>query len=221
MFDELGVVPLTLQWREIRGWTYTRLAPPGGTDRVAAAVQTLRTDRYGRYLDRWFDEWRGELTATIAELRSVALIAVDDRELAAHLHRVLALLEHGIDVHFRLQGGYAVLLAELAFTCRELLGWDDRHTLSLLQGLAPASTEPARRLAELATLARSRPAVRALVQRADAAAAAALAQADPEFAAGFAAYQHQFGFRAILGRATTQPGKVAVSGRGWHCRARI
>jgi pyruvate,water dikinase len=197
MFDELGVLPETLQWREIRGWIYTRLAPPGRADRAKAAAETVRTDRYGRYLDRWFGSWRHELAATIAELRAVPLTALDDGELTTHLHRVLALLEHGIDVHFRLQGGYAALLADLAFTCRDLLGWDDQDTLTLLHGLCTASTEPARRLAELATLARSRPAVRALVRRADAAAAAALAQADPEFAAEFAAYQREFGFRAI------------------------
>jgi pyruvate,water dikinase len=141
--------------------------------------------------------WRDELTVTIAELRAARLSAVNDTELIVHLHRVLALLERGIDVHFRLQGGYAVLLADLAFACRELLGWDDRATLDLLHGLCTASTEPARRLAELARLARTRPAARALLRRADAAAAAALAQADPEFAAEFAAYQHEFGFRSI------------------------
>jgi phosphohistidine swiveling domain-containing protein len=197
MFDELGVLPETLEWREIRGWIYTRLVPSGGGDRTAAAAETLRTDRYGRYLDRWFRVWHDELTVTIAELRAARLGAMDDTELIAHLRRVLALLERGIDVHFRLQGGYAVLLADLAFTCRSLLGWDDRRTLHLLRGLSTASTEPARRLSELATLARTRPAVRALLRRADAAAAAALAQADPEFAARFAAYQHEFGFRSI------------------------
>ncbi|MDT7671644.1 MAG: rifampicin phosphotransferase [Pseudonocardiales bacterium] len=197
MFDELGVLPQTLEWREIRGWIYTRLVPPGGGDRAAAAEETLRTDRYGRYLDRWFHVWRDELTVTIAELRAARLSTVNDTELITHLHRVLALLERGIDVHFRLQGGYAVLLADLAFACRELLGWDDRATLDLLHGLCTASTEPARRLAELARLARTRPAARALLRRADAAAAAALAQADPEFAAEFAAYQHEFGFRSI------------------------
>ena len=36
----------------------------------------------------------------------------------------LAAAKRGIDVHFRLQGGYAVLLADLAFTCRSLLGWE-------------------------------------------------------------------------------------------------
>jgi pyruvate,water dikinase len=197
MFAELGVLPETLEWREIRGWIYTRLVPPGGTDRIAVAAETLRTDRYGHYLDRWFDEWRGGLTATITALRAVDLAACDDAGVTAHLRRVLALLEHGIDVHFRLQAGYTLMLADLAFTCRDLLGWDDHRTLSLVRGLSVGSTEPARRLVTLTELARPRPAVRAVVQRADAAAVAALAQADPEFASEFAAYQRQFGFRSI------------------------
>ncbi len=35
MFREMGVLPETLEWREIGGWVYTRVVPPGGKDRKA------------------------------------------------------------------------------------------------------------------------------------------------------------------------------------------
>ena len=52
------------------------------------------------------------------------------------------------------------ILAELAFACRDLLGWSDEEAFELLVGLSATSTEPARRLAELAGTAARRPAVR-------------------------------------------------------------
>lgn len=49
-------------------------------------------------------------------------------------------------------------------TCWELFGWDDAQTCALLSGLSAKSTEPSHRLADLAELARARPAVRRLLE---------------------------------------------------------
>jgi pyruvate,water dikinase len=89
------------------------------------------------------------------------------------------------------------ILAELAFTCRELLGWSDEEALELLAGLSTTSTEPARRLAELARLAADRPALRRLLEVVDGGTAGRLASTDPEFAEAFAAYQREVACRAL------------------------
>jgi pyruvate,water dikinase len=96
-----------------------------------------------------------------------------------------------------LHGALMPILAELAFACRELLGWSDEETCELLAGLSATSTEPAHRLAELAGLAARRPAVRRLLGEVDGGTAARLAGADPEFAEAFAAYQREFACRAL------------------------
>ena len=89
------------------------------------------------------------------------------------------------------------ILAELAFTCQEQLGWSDQEFLELLAGLSSTSTQPAHRLAELGRLAAERPAVRALLAHVDRRTADRLATADPEFAEAFADYQRDFSIRAL------------------------
>jgi rifampicin phosphotransferase len=225
MFTEMGVLPDTLEWREIGGWVYTRVVPPGGgKDRkpppafllrllvrvvpvlrrkVKTATEAVRSDRFGGYLDQWYEQWRPELVAGIADLRAVDPPGLDETELARHLDEVLALAQRAWETHFILHGVNAYILADLAFTCRDVLGWDDGRALELLSGLSNASTTPAERIADLAAVARNRPAVRALVE-AEVVDPDRLAAADPEFAAAFAAYQDEFGFAASATRRPTR-----------------
>ncbi|HEY3005598.1 MAG TPA: hypothetical protein VGJ44_24845 [Kribbellaceae bacterium] len=68
-------------------------------------------------------EWQSELVSRISSLRSVDVAALDDVTLSEHLLRAHDLCAHGVDVHFRVQGANAVMLGELAFVCRDLLGY--------------------------------------------------------------------------------------------------
>ena len=219
MFSDMGVLPETLEWREIGGWVYTRVVPPGGKDRppppawlfpalvrlvpalrrsVREAAEAQRTDRFGDYLERWHREWRPQLTARITELREVDVAVLDDAGLAEHLDDVMALCCRAWQTHFLLHGVNAYILADLGFTGRELLGWPDGRTLELLVGLSGASTAPGRELAHLTRLAREHPGLRGLLESGEFAAVLdCLPDAAPEFAAAFAAYQHQFGFRTL------------------------
>ena len=217
-FDEFGILAETVELAQIGGWEYLRLVPLGGEDRpappawlmpllirlvprlrrrIADAVAAARSDKAGRFVEQWYRQWQPDLAARIALLRDTDLATAGDAELDAHTTRSLALLREGIDIHFLLHAALMPILAELVFACREMLGWPDEEALELLAGLSATSTEPARRLAELAGLAAHRPTVRRLLAEARAGTVGRLAETDPDFAEAFAAYQRDFACRAL------------------------
>jgi phosphohistidine swiveling domain-containing protein len=216
-FAEHGVLADTLEFREIGGWLYARVVPPGGKDRprppaplmwllvrldpglrsrVAAARRAVREDLAGRIIRRWHIETRPDLQRRIEALRDVRVDALDDQGLLEHWASVRSLLDAGIDAHFRLHAPIALVLFELARACRDLLGWDEPRTFELLSGLSAMSTAPALDLAELSRLAATRPKVRDLVDRADREAVSLLSRDDPEFEAAFRQYQREYAMRA-------------------------
>jgi pyruvate,water dikinase len=218
LFAEFGLLAETLEMRQIGGWEYSRLVPLGGKDRaappaflmpllirlvpamrrrIANSVAAIRTDKPGRLIEQWYEEWQPDLITRIEQLRDADLATMDDSELAADAQRALDLVHQGIDIHFNLHGALMPILAELAFASHELLGWSDQESLELLAGLSSTSTQPAHRLAQLAQLAAERPAVSRLLVAVDHGTAAGIAEADPEFAAAFDEYQREFSCRAL------------------------
>jgi pyruvate,water dikinase len=216
MYAEFGVPFQTLEYRKIGGWDYVRLVPLGGKQppplpawlaalmlpvvpavrrRSRSAVAAIRSDLAGTLIRRWAAEWRPELIARTAELREVDAAQLDDAGLDEHLGRVIALVEDGLMVHFRLHGPLMVALADLAFTCRDLLGWDETQVFRLLVGTSRMSTAPARELAALAATAARRPKVRRLIE--DDVPLPEVLFADHTFAAEFAAYLREYGCRAL------------------------
>jgi pyruvate,water dikinase len=213
---ELGLLFDTIDFRDIGGWEYIRIVPLGGKDRPAppaplvpllfrlvpalrrrinACVSAERADVRGRLVRRWYEEWQGEFARRIAQLREVDPHGLTDAELDAHLTTLAELVRHGVDVHMRLHGPIEITLAELAFTCRDLLGWDDARTCELLAGLSEKSTEPSRALARLAELANERPTLRRhLAERAPV--EVVLAE-DERFVGAFAEFLHTHGCRAL------------------------
>jgi phosphohistidine swiveling domain-containing protein len=205
-FSELGALYDTLEYREIGGWIYTQLVPPGGTVGVAAppelirrraelAAEAVRSDNLDTYLEEW-QELRSGFVGGVARLRGVDLRVLDDQGLAAHLDDVLGFSVGAFNVHFRLHGINAMMLSDLARTCRDLFGWEDVESLELLCGLSEASAEPATALAGLTAMARERPAVRRFIESSPTD-ASALSDIDPEFAEAFGRYHEQFGLRTI------------------------
>ena len=205
-FAELGTLFDTLEYREIGGWFYTRLVPPGGTEGAAPPTELIRqrgelaaeSVRPG-HLDAYLEEWaelRPRFEAEVARLRGIDLGALDDGRLAEHLGEILEFSVWAFTVHFRLHGINALMLADMIQTCQELLGWDDVRALELMSGRSEASTEPATALARLTRLAGERPAVRRFLEGGGDD-PSALAAVDPDFAAAFDAHQAEFGFRAI------------------------
>jgi rifampicin phosphotransferase len=215
-FAEHGALADGLEFREIGGWVYSRIVPPGGVDRpplpaplmwlmvrihpdlrrrVAIARRTQRDDLPGEIIRRWHAETRPELERRIAELRDVELDDLDDSALLDHWRAVDDLLATGVRAHFRLHVPIAMARYDLVKACRDLFGWDERRSFELLNGLSSTSTRPAFELAELARLAEGRPAVMAAIERADLESVSRLAE-DREFAAAFDRYQREYSIRA-------------------------
>lgn len=194
-----------LEFAEIGGWMYTRFVPLDTPAQVQARIQRIvaatRADEQGRIVRRWYDEWQPKLAARAAQLRDVDLTRLTDTGLACHLRAVRALAEQTQDVHCRTGAAGAFLLGELGVACRDLLGWDTRQVLRLLTGLPGKTTEPTLRLADLARIARAKPAVARLLERIDEDTARLPAdldaEFDAEFAGAFAAYQREYGHRAM------------------------
>jgi pyruvate,water dikinase len=198
---EAGLLLDGAEWRAIGGWVYLQAIPFSGdekavAERLARGVDAVHDDLAGRYLDRWHAEWRPWVKRRAREIGAVDRTVLNDTQLDDHLQEVLSLLLAATDVHILLHGSNALMLAELVFACRDLLKWDEQRVFDLLSGSSVASTEPARRLAELADMARSRPAVRALLDD-PAHAVTRISSVDPHFAAAFAAYLAEFGDRAV------------------------
>jgi rifampicin phosphotransferase len=221
-FAEFGILLDRAESGFIGGWIYRRVipvgAPPAGRGsqkppprwvlrilmrvhpairrRTAAARRAIDSDLPAAVIRRWFDEWRPEHQEEIDRALAVDLGSLSDEDLAAQLDRRIEVLGH--PAHVAVAMAYWILVYELAEVCRELLGWDAPKTLTLLEGLSTTSTEPARQLADLAQLARSRPAVRELLARVDETTPGRLADVDPEFARAFSRYVEANGHRSLL-----------------------
>ena len=182
---EFGILLETIEFRSIGGWAYARFVPLGGKDRagpppwlmpalirllpslrsrIRTSVKASRSDRAMATIDRWNDVWCLELDARLTQLRAVPLPRMDDRELIQHTTAVLDYLSDAVRIHFALHIAMAFPLYDLASVSEELLGWDDNRIWNLLAGSSFKSTEPARRLAELARAAAASPAVERIIR---------------------------------------------------------
>ncbi len=218
MMNEFSLLAEAVEFREIGGWVYQRMVPLGGKDmpappawlmpllirvvppiraRIRGAVEAVRSDKAGAFIQRWYAEWKPDLMAGIARLREANLAAFSNEELDRHIAAVVAFFQHSLGIHTRVNGAVLVSLAEIAFACRDLLGWDDRKTFDMFSGLSEKSSEPSRQLSRLAQMARERPAIRRLLEQIDDHTVERLADADRDFAEAFVTYQREFGCRAL------------------------
>jgi phosphohistidine swiveling domain-containing protein len=218
MFDEFGFLAESLECQEIGGWEYIRLVPLGGKDRpapppwampllvrlvpqmrnrIAQSVAAMRADKPARFIERWHHEWQLQFATRIAELRDESLASIPDAAVDEHIARTIRLVEDGFDAHFLLHGAVGIQLAAFAFACRDILGWEEQRAFEMLNGLSEKSTEPARRLAELAHMAAKRPAVRSLLEQVDDRTIERVAEADRDFAAAFETYLREYGCRCL------------------------
>lgn len=214
--EEFGLLAETVEEREIGGWVYLRVVPLGGRDprplpdwalralmlllpgprrRVRACGEAARTDKAGRCIERWHAEWKPALQHQLAMLTDTDIAGLSDPELNRHLLATGDLLDDSQRIHMLLNHSVNVVLAELAFAAKELLGWSEDRTFALVAGLSDTSSAPGRAIDRLAELARSIPVVETALE--EPSASAAVATADPVFAAAFREFQRWFGARTI------------------------
>jgi rifampicin phosphotransferase len=124
----------------------------------------------------------------------VDLPELSDAELDAHLRRTVDLTMDSMMVHFRLHGALGIILGSFAFSCKDVLGWDDDRALGMLTGTSATTTEPARELVELAGIAADSPAIRVLPSDTP---LNDVRAADPRFAAAFDEYLNRYCHRAL------------------------
>ena len=218
MFGEFGLLVEGFEMQDIGGWEYVRMVPLGGSDgpslpgwmmwllvrtvpmirrRVRQSVKAVRTDRAGQFMERWYAEWQEELANRIVEFQDIDLEGLSDQKLSDHLDAAEALIRRAMEIRGPHHISEAIILYEFVSTCEELLGWDEQQSFELVSGTSFKSTEPARRLNELAQMAQARPAVRALFEDAPMIHVEQLGEAGPEFAAAFESYMHEYGHRAL------------------------
>jgi phosphohistidine swiveling domain-containing protein len=224
VFAELGIL-VEPAVATIGGWQYFQMIPVGaprfvqreGRDRptppprwliailmrlhpairrrTASAKRAIESDLPLTVIRRWDQQWRPEHQRDAELALATDLGAMADDVVAAHLDRRIAMLGH--PAHVLVGFAYFILVFELARACRDLLGWDTPKMLRLLEGLSTTSTEPARQLAELAALARSKPAISSMLSAIDDETPTRLATVDAEFATAFERYVDANGHRAI------------------------
>ena len=218
MFDAFGLLIEGVDVKNIGGWEYLRMIPFGGKEgpalpswmmwllvrlvpsirkRIQQSVNAVRSDKAGFFMQRWYGEWQDELANRIVELRDVELESLSDRELADHLDEAEGLLIRAMEIRGPHHVSEAIILYEFVSVCAELLGWDEQQSFELVNGTSFKSTEPARRLNELAQMAQSRPAVRAAIEDAASVQAERLSEVDAEFASAFEDYMLEYGYRAL------------------------
>jgi len=218
MCTATGLLLERLEYRNIGSWMYVRMVPPGGKDmtppptwvmkimlriipamraRIQRATEFVRNNEQDALVERWYNEWYPEISKRIIELRDVNLASLSEDEFDVHLSNTLELVRRGNELHFMLGCVNPFGIYELVTTTQELLGWDEAHTMELIAGLSTKSTEPSRKLAELARMAKERPAVLELIKLANANAVDRLAQVDAEFAVAFAKYLKEYGCRGL------------------------
>lgn len=206
-----GIENTTVGWR-----VYTKPVPLGGKSgpappwwlmgilarvvppirrQVRKAQEAFETGRHDEVIRRWWEEWRPEFKEEISRLQSVDLAGLDDDALLRHLDETLDFVARGQRIHFELFPPYMVATAELVRFCETELGWTKAKATELLSGLSTMSSEPARRLRELARTARSRPATASLLEKGEVT-LDELRSADKEFARLLDDYLRDFGARA-------------------------
>ncbi len=208
-----------IEFREIGGWVYQHMVPLGGKDmpftppawlmpllvriipqirlKIRGAVEVIRTDKAGSYIERWNTEWKSELIASIAKLRNADLAGLSDEDFDRHIDELVSFLHHSLNIHTRLNFAVLIALADIGFVCRDFFGWDERKVFDLFSGLSEKSSEPTRQLARLTQMARERPAIRKLLEQMDINTVQNLELIDKDFANAFSSYRKEFGARTL------------------------
>lgn len=182
---------------------------PAFRQRRRIAQEVFRSNLLESMIKRWYSEWKPQFNREGRELLDQDLTKLDDSRLIDHLDRVIDFMNHGQIVHMRLHLPFIIALYEFTVACKELLGWDDARSMSLLSGTSSMSSEPARVLAELADTVRKSPATRKIFGEGGSDIISRLRQTVPEIAKAFESYLNEYGHRPV----NYEPGSPTLAER--------
>lgn len=214
---EAGLLVDGLELADIGGWHYVRLVPPGDKSgpappgwllglmvrlvpamrRRASAAREFVGWGLEDIVEQWYRTWQPQLAASIGQLAAINWPALDDLGLLELWDRALEIAEEGVRTHFLMHGSVMVELYRLAVECRRQLGWDETNMFGLLGGLSSRTSEPARRLADLAVLASGDSRLKERLLAAEAPSLDDLRSDHPAFVAAVEAYRWSYGMRAL------------------------
>ncbi|MTI85137.1 MAG: hypothetical protein FH756_14890 [Firmicutes bacterium] len=218
MCTGFGLLVETVEEREIGGWVYLRVVPPGGKDRqpppdwlmrllirllpslrarIRGCREVVRSDKAGQWIEKWYKELKDDLIKRLTDLRDINLRALSGDDLARYAGEVDRLLRDSQETHMMLNQSLNLLLAKFVFTCRDLLGWDEEKVFDMLIGLSETSSAPARALARITQQVRASPQLKNLLRRIDRSTAERMAATDNGFAEAFAGYRREYGCRTM------------------------
>ncbi|GAB3874053.1 hypothetical protein GCM10029964_015380 [Kibdelosporangium lantanae] len=156
----------------IGGWSYLWMAPVGGRpdrpsppgwllplllrlspearERMRRSAAVARTGYADQVVRDWYATVLPSFERRITALRAKDPGAMPDPALVDHVTTAVDLVHDGLRAHFRVNVPNWLAMGDLLAVCRDLLGWAPAEVTALLAGLSARSSEPARKLAELA-----------------------------------------------------------------------
>jgi pyruvate,water dikinase len=219
--EEYSILIDGVQFREIGGWLYNRVVPLGGKElppppkwlqpiimpliirlipsmrkRVRGLVEVYRSDLIVKNIDIWYDKWKPNNIERIKQFKSVELKSISDKKLVQHLEQLLTFMSGNSKIHARLTGA-DFLVADFVLTAKRIIGWDERKSLELLSGLSIRTTEPTKRLGELAQIAKNDPAILELLENINIETVDKIYYINGDFAKAFDEYMNEFGGRTL------------------------
>jgi phosphohistidine swiveling domain-containing protein len=220
MAEEFGLLMDGVEITVIGGWPYQRMKPLGGNEpppislpkpvmwllvrliptmraRIKQAREAVRKEKAGRFIRQWYKEWLPDLKVQIEKHQEMDLGNLSDTDLLQYIEDVISFTIWSIKIHTLLSTSVSLILYQFVRICQELLDWDETQVFELFSGTSYKSTEPARRLNELAHMAQDRPAVSQLLEHIDDHTLQRLGEIDSEFAEAFTNYQRTYGCRTI------------------------
>lgn len=218
MCNEFGLLMETIEEREIGGWVYLRAVPLGGKDRqplpdwmmrmlihllpplrgrIRDCKEAVLSNKAEQWIKRWYAELKPNLVNKLTALRKTNLQALSASGLDEHANSINILLNESQGIHMMLNQSLNLLLAEFAFTCRDLLDWEEEKSFGMLVGLSETSSAPSRALVRIAQQVPENPVLADLLRQIDRNTLERMSAVDICFAEAFAKYLQEYGCRTI------------------------
>ncbi|MFV1999340.1 MAG: PEP/pyruvate-binding domain-containing protein, partial [Acidimicrobiia bacterium] len=169
---------------------------PALRSRMGTAKEVVASGSLEDSPRKWREEWKPEMTASVAGFRAIDVTTLDDGSLLAHIDELFAFSAHALGIHFDLMLPYVVAIHDLVTTATTMLGWDENQVLRLLSGHSPASSGPTTAMRGVAGTIRQSSAAMAALDGPDDDLIARISAVDADSGDAVANWVDTYGFRS-------------------------